>query len=143
MPQATYWYGKGRLKNIDWVNDTIKLMLTTSGFTPNQDTDEYISDVTSEVSGTGYPAGGFILTNKIKTYDGATNTVKYDADDIEVSNANFTARWGVIYKDTGNQATSPVIAYIDFGGDIVAADVPFLVRWNADGILAETLAAPV
>lgn len=44
-------------KEVDWDSDTIKVMLTTSSYTPNQDTHIYKSSVTNEVTGTGYTAG--------------------------------------------------------------------------------------
>ena len=52
--------------NIDF-NDTtadrFKCMLTTSSWTPNYSTHSIKSDVTNEVSGTGYSAGGESLTS--------------------------------------------------------------------------------
>ena len=47
--------------SIDLDTDTIKVMLVTSTYTPNQDTHTKRSDVTNEVSGTGYTAGGATL----------------------------------------------------------------------------------
>ena len=52
----------------DWDTDTIKVMLTTSLYTPDQDTHDFKNDVTNEVTGTGYTAGGQALTNKTVTY---------------------------------------------------------------------------
>ncbi len=41
-------------KEIDFDSDTIKVMLLTSSYTPNQDSHDYLDDVVSnEVSGTG------------------------------------------------------------------------------------------
>ena len=44
--------------DIDFDTDTFKAMLVTSSYTPNKDTHDFRDDVTNEVSGTGYTAGG-------------------------------------------------------------------------------------
>ena len=43
---------------IDFDTDTFKVMLVTSTYVANKDTHTKRSDVTNEVSGTGYTAGG-------------------------------------------------------------------------------------
>ena len=43
---------------IDYDTDTFKIMLVTSSYTPNKGTHTRRSDVTNEVTGTGYTAGG-------------------------------------------------------------------------------------
>jgi len=42
---------------IDFGDDTIKVMLSTESYVPDQDTHEFRDDVTNEVAGTGYTAG--------------------------------------------------------------------------------------
>jgi len=49
--------------NIDFENDTFKLALVTSSYTPDRDTHDNFDDITNEVSGTGYTAGGAALAN--------------------------------------------------------------------------------
>ncbi len=51
-------------KEIDYDTDDIRCLLCTSSYTPNLDTHAYKSDITNEVSGTGYTAGGVALTSK-------------------------------------------------------------------------------
>ena len=63
-------------KEVDFLNDTIKGMLTTVTYVPDQDAHDYKSDVTNEVSGTGYTAGGATLANKTVTYTAGTNVGK-------------------------------------------------------------------
>lgn len=62
----TFAYGnllvKMANKEIDLDTDQIKAMLTTSTYTPNRDTHAYKSDVTNEITGTGYSAGGVVVT---------------------------------------------------------------------------------
>ena len=88
---------------ISWTADTIKVMLVDSTYTYDS-TDVFVSDLTggAEVARSG------ALSTKTAT-DGIA-----DADDV-----TFTAVTGdpvaalVIYKDTGSDATSRLIAFID------------------------------
>jgi hypothetical protein len=50
-------------KLIDFDSDTIKIMLTTSSYTPDLDAHDFKDDVTNEVSGTGYTATGATLSS--------------------------------------------------------------------------------
>ena len=126
-------------KEIDFDSDTIKIMLCTSSYTPDQDAHDYKDDITNEVSGTGYTAGGATLANAAVTYTGATNTVKLDADDVTWSSSTITARYAVIYVDTGTPSTSALIAYIDFGEDISSSSSNFVITFNASGIITCTV----
>ncbi len=138
MAVTAKMYGNALLKalnkEVDWDTDTIKVMLCTSSYTPDQDTHIYKSSVTNEVTGTGYTAGGATLANKTITYTGSTNTIKLDADDITWSNSTITARYAVIYDDTGTDSTSTLLGYIDFGEDQVSSAGSFTIKWDAGGI---------
>lgn len=120
---------------IDLDTDTIKVALVTSSYTPNQDTHDFFDDVTNEVSGTGYTAGGASLANKAVTADNTDNEGVFDADDVTWSTSTITARGAVIYKSTGTASTSALIAYIDFGSDQSSSAGNFTITWGAEGIL--------
>ena len=126
--------------DIDWSADTIKVALTTSSYTPNQDTHDFFNDVTNEVTGTGYTAGGATLGTKTNTYTAGTNTVTLDAADTSWSSSTITARYAVIYKSTGTASTSPLIAYVDFGADVVSSGGTFSITWDSAGIVTFTVA---
>ena len=121
--------------SIDLDTDTIKVALVTSSYTPNQDTDDMFDDVTNEVSGTGYTAGGASLANKTVTQDNTDNEGVFDADDVTWSTSTITARAAVVYKSTGTASTSPLICYIDFGSDKISTAGNFIIAWNAEGIV--------
>lgn len=122
--------------SIDLSSDTIKVMLLTSSYTPNIDTDIFIDDVSAnEITGTGYTAGGATIANPTVTQDDTDNEGVFNGDDVIWSNSTITARYAVIYKDTGTPGTSPVIAYIDFGGDKSSLNENFVVSWAAEGII--------
>src|SRR6185436_15769925 len=59
--------------SIDLDSDTLKIALTTSSYSPNKDTHDFFDDVTNEVTGTGYSAGGATLTTKTLTATAANS----------------------------------------------------------------------
>lgn len=121
--------------SIDLDTATIKVALVTSSYTPDQDAHTKFSDITNEVSGTGYTAGGATLTTPSVTQDNTNNRGVFDADDVTWSSSTITARGAVLYKSTGTASTSPLIAYIDFGADKTSTSGNFTIQWNASGIL--------
>jgi hypothetical protein len=129
-------------KELDWDTATIKVMLLSSAYTPNQDTHDYLDDVVAnEVSGTGYTAGGQALASKTNAYDASTNTVKFDAADVTWSSSTITARYAVVYDDSpATSATKPLIAYFDFTTDRASSNGDFIVRWGTDGVFSATAA---
>lgn len=128
-------------KEIDFDSDTLKVMLCTSSYVPDQDTHRYKSSVTNEVTGTGYTAGGATLASVTVTYNAATNTLTLDAADTAWANSTITARYAVIYDATpGTDATRPLIAFIDFGADVSTTAGTFTITWDAAGIASLTAA---
>ena len=121
--------------SIDLDTDTIKVALVTSSYTPNQDTHEDFADVTNEVTGTGYTAGGAALANKAVTKDTTDNEGVFDADDVTWSSSMITARGAIVYKDSGTASTSWLVCYLDFGSDQSRSAGNFPIQWNAEGIL--------
>jgi hypothetical protein len=123
-------------KEIDWDSDDIKVMLTTSAYSPNQDSHKYLSDVTNEATGTGYTTGGQALTSKTVTYDATTNTVVLDAADVTWASSTITARYAVVYDNSGATAGSKaLIGYVDLVSDQASNNGNFTVVWDATGIL--------
>ena len=56
----------------DTTADRFKAMLVTSSYSPNFGTHDFKADVTNEVSGTGYDAGGKSLSSVTLTQSGGT-----------------------------------------------------------------------
>jgi len=128
-------------KEIDLDTDTLKVMLCTSAYTPDQDAHQYKSSVTNEVSGTGYTAGGATLTGVTVTYTGATNTLTLDAADPSWASSTITARTAVIYDSTpATDATRPLIAYLQSDVDISSSGGAFTITFDANGIATITAA---
>lgn len=122
----------------DLDSDTLKVMLVTSSYTPNADTDDFITDASgAEVSGTGYTAGGATLSGVSITQDDTNNLAYLDAADVSWPTSTITnARYAVIYKDTGVPATSPILAVIDFGSNKTSSADTFLITWSSSGIIS-------
>ena len=142
MAATAKWYGQAQIKayskEIDWLNDTIKVMLCTSSYVPNQDTHVYKDvSVTNEVAGDGYTAGGATLASKTLAYDAGTNITKFDAADTVWAASTITARYAVIYDDTP-ESNKPLLGYVDFGEDEVSTSTDFTIRWSSDGVLKIT-----
>ena len=114
----------------DTTADRFKAMLVTSSYTPNFGTHDFKSDVTNEVSGTGYDAGGKSLSSVTLTQSGGTIT--FDAADVTWTSSTITARAAVIYDDS--LTNDPLIAYIDFGADKSSSAGDFVLTFNASGI---------
>ena len=120
---------------IDLDTNTIKVMLVTSSYTPNQDTHEDRADVTNEVTGDGYTSEGAEITNKAVTQDNTDNEGVFDGDDVTWSASTITARGAVIYKSTGTASNDLLVCYIDFGSDKSSSSGNFTIQWNAEGIV--------
>jgi hypothetical protein len=85
-------------KEINLDTDVIKVGLTTSSYFPDSENDQYLSDITNEVSGNGYAqqtASNVILSR-------TSNIVTLDFDDVifSASGGNITARRFFVYDDT-------------------------------------------
>lgn len=143
---ASKMYGnfllKALNKEVDWDSDTIKVALVSSSYTPNQDSHDYWDDVVAnEVSGTGYTAGGQTLTSKTITYDSSSNVIVLDAADSVWASSTITARYAVIYDDSGaTNALKVLVGYVDFGSDQSSTSGNFTVTWDATGIARITIA---
>ncbi len=122
MANTLYDYCRQRFleAQINWMTDTVKVLLvSTSAYTPQTAVHQYLADIPVSAR----IAGPVTLTAKATT-GGAADAA--DCTFTSVSGATINAI--VIYKDTGTEATSPLIAYIDTatglpitpnGGDII------------------------
>ena len=101
----------------DVSDDTFKVALVTSTYTPDKDSHEHFDDITNEVSGTGYSAGGETVTGTL-TLDTANDKLTLEFASTSWTSATITARGAVYYSSTGTASTSTLIAYNDFGSDV-------------------------
>ena len=115
--------------------NTLKVALVTSSYTVNIDSHDFFDDITNEVSGTGYTAGGATLASQSTAQDSTDDEAVFDAADTTWTTSTITARAAILYKDTGTPSTSPLIAYIDFGADYTTVGGTLQITWAAEGIL--------
>jgi hypothetical protein len=190
----------GTAYSVDFLSDTIKVALLAASYTPALDTHDFFNDITNEVVGTGYVAGGTTLANKqlsvvaanswataranstaysvgdivrpaagngylfrcvvAGTSGGSTPTyvttigretvdgtvvwscvgsaaVTFDADDAAWAGSTITARYAVVYKDTGTPATSPLMLLGTFSGEVSSTAGTFQIVFPATGFAAK------
>lgn len=125
----------------DTLDDTIKVMLVSSSYTPDQDTHNYKDDITNEITGTGYSAGGAQITTDTITYTSGTNVTKYDGDDTQWTSSTITARTAVVYNATGGgtDGTRGLIGYQQESADITSSAGTWQVVWASAGIWTITV----
>ncbi len=137
-----YAGGSSGQSPIDYLSDTIKVLLTTSTYTPSQTSPTAVlADVTiggGEVSGTGYTTGGATLGTKTAGVASLVTTI--DAADSVWTSASFTARYAVVYDDTLSSPSKPLISHEDFGGNQTVTGADFTLQWAGTGIGTITVA---
>jgi hypothetical protein len=97
----------------DLDTDTLKMALYTSAASLGADTTAYT--LTGETSGTGYSAGGEILTNVQVLLSGTTAYVTFD--NPAWPGSSFVTRGALIYNTS---KADRAIAVLDFGADKTA-----------------------
>lgn len=113
--------------NIDFDTDTFKMMLVTSTYTASKSHAKR-SDITNEVSGTGYTAGGNAAACTVAATDNVNNDVEITFSITSWTSATITARAGVIYKSRGGLATADeLVGYVDFTSDTTSTNGTFAV----------------
>lgn len=114
--------------SIDFDTDTFKVMLTTSAYTEDKDAHDFRNDITNEVSGTGYTAGGNTATVTV-TLDTANDRVDISLGGTTWPTSTITARKAVYYKARGGASSADeVIAVNDFGSDVVTSAGTFTLN---------------
>ena len=92
---------------------TYKIALYDASADINSETTAYTT--TNEITGTGYTAGGEVLTPTIGS-DTSNNTAYVTFANVTWSPANFTAAGALIYNSTTNAS----VAVLNFGADKTA-----------------------
>jgi hypothetical protein len=107
---AAYLYNKGRegfaIAGVNWPSDDIRVILVdTADYSVNQSTHDFLDDVAS---------GGRVAVSAASIAGKSATDGVCDGDDVtfvSVSGDQFEAI--VIYKHTGTESTSRLIAYMD------------------------------
>lgn len=129
------WNGSANIHDLDEAADDMQLSAHTNTYSINQDTHDFFDDVTNEVTGTNYTAGGANVDSQTLTR--STNTVTFDGADVvwTQSGAGFSnARKFVLYRNSGAAATSRLFSVVTADADVGNVTGDLTVAWNASGI---------
>lgn len=132
-------------KQVNLKTDDLRVMLVTSAYRPDKTNHAYKSNVTNEISGAGYTAGGQKLQNVTYTVSGQVGT-------LQATNPKWTGltlknlRYAVLYDNTPYDSgatdantVKPLIAYIDFGDALTIINAELEIVWNVEGIIKFTI----
>lgn len=113
---------------IDFDTDTFYAMLVTSSYAESKDGHLKRADVTNEVSGAGYTAGGVAVTVTV-TKDLANDRIDISLGGFTLSSSTITARKAVYYKRRGGASSADELVGVnDFGADVVSSSGNFVVN---------------
>jgi hypothetical protein len=123
MANSLYDIGRNGFLNgdIDFLNDTIKMALVKDSYSPDLSMDEYYSDVSSNIISTPQALSGKTTSAGVAN----CSDVTFTAVPAGAPTPN-TIGYILIFKYTGNDATSPLIALYD-----TASGLPIITS-NAD-----------
>jgi len=121
------------------VSGTLKLAIVTATYTPDQNLHGFFNDITNEVTGTGYTAGGNACATPTWSGPDGSGVLTFDASDPATWSQNAAGfsngRRAILYYDTGVSTTSRLVGYSnDFGADSGNVAGDFSVTFNASGI---------
>jgi hypothetical protein len=146
FPYAAQQIGE---KQISLTADNIWIMLIASGDSPDPsawNAYQFLADFTgssdfpqTEVAGTGYTAGGQLLTSPALTYSGLT--VTWTFANPAWASSTITAIRAVFYdKSVGAGPTSyPLIAWDDFGTSVASSAGLWTYGVNSNGLLSQII----
>lgn len=141
-------YLMSRTTGTAFTSDALKVALYGSGtvtWGSTLQSSEFVSDWLTntgltEITGTGYSAGGVALSGI-----SLNQTTQYETLVVGTNptwtNATFTAYFALFYDSTpGTNATNPIICYWDFGGASPVSAGTFILNIGSSNGVAQALA---
>lgn len=105
---------------VDLDTDTFKMVLVAAALDETaKDNFDFRNDLT-EITGTGYTAGGASVTLTVADDDDTNNDVEITCSAATWPTATISAAAGVVYAVKSGAASDIPIAHIDFGGTITS-----------------------
>lgn len=126
---------------VDFDTDVLKVGILTSAFTSDTtagSAQNFWADISANEVSTGTSYTGPITLTSV-TVTGTTTVATFDAADInllaDIGGGFTNGRWAVLYKDSGVEATSPLIMVLDLGSDknLQAANIDLI--WAVTGLI--------
>jgi hypothetical protein len=112
---------------IDFQAGVFRALLVGAGYTPDKSGHSRRSQVTDEVSGTGYTAEGVTIPCSAAA-GSLANTTVITLGEAEWQSATIAATAAVIYRSRGALAADDeLVAYVDFGGLVSSTNATFTV----------------
>lgn len=119
---------------INFAADSFKVLLVSAAPSEaNLDAWANRSDVSNEVTGTGYTAGGVAIALTVGSVDAANNRLAITPANLAPgwTGATITAVGAVIFKSTGNAATDKLVTFVDFGGTVSSTNGNYAITFSA------------
>lgn len=114
--------------NIDFDSHDIYALLVTSDYSEDKSGHAKRSDVTNEVEGGGYPAGGVQVVVTV-TKDSELDETRIELGQAIFDSVTLTARKAIYYRRRGGAASADeLIACNDFGEDKIISGGQFIVE---------------
>lgn len=113
----------------------IGVLMVEDGYTPDYNAHNFRDDITNEVSGTAYTAGGETLTSTELTLSAGILT--YDAADVSWASSTIpNAMAAVGYVDRGGASSADELIWLsDFVTAASTTNGTFTIQWHSSGIL--------
>jgi len=120
--------------DIDFDTADLRVLLVSS-IPSETNLDEWVdrADVTNEVTGPGYTAGGISQPYTLEAFDSANNrqAITYTNRANGWTDATITAVGAIIYKHTGVAADDLLLHFVDFGGTVTSTAGNYSITYTA------------
>ncbi len=117
--------------------ETHQCLLVTDSETPNFSTHDFRNDITAEVTGSGYSAGGTTITTTEWAIDQpSAGVMRWDHDDPQWASSTITGAMAAVdYFNVGTSATDQLLCLMDFVTAVSTSNGLLLVSISANGVL--------
>lgn len=123
----------------DFSANTLKVMLVSSvPSEANLDAWTNRSDVTNEITGTGYTAGGIAQAFTLNAIDTTNNRQSVTLTNIVNgwTASTFSALGAIVYKNSGTNTTDTLLEFVDFLGTVSCTAGNFSITYTSDFLIS-------
>lgn len=129
-----------------WLNQTIQaitsglesetavsVLMVTDTYTPDFNTHDFYNDITNEVTGTGYTAGGMTATGTEITIAGGNLT--YDMTDVAWTTSTIADAMAAVARyNVGASNANELLFLSDFVNAASSSGGTFTIQWSPSGV---------
>lgn len=118
---------------INLASADVRVLLVSSLYTFSAD-HNFVSDITNELSGTGYARK--VLASKVVAEDDTNDRATFDADDLVWTGANFgTPDAAIVYVHNASDAAAELICCLNLTTKVATNGGDFTATFDAVGLL--------